>query len=158
MKITKDIQQTVTVISDILCNKCGESCCTDSGSVTFGPQFDGLIEVEARGGYWSRVIGDMNCYKFSLCETCLVEFTKTFKIDAFYDPDAEFVRAEDTDVDLVGDSVDDPLDDDLYFSGSSSTLIKPEDVTEEERVRMDELRARFTAIFEKKRLNGENNG
>jgi hypothetical protein len=80
MKTIKRIQQYVDVVDDIICNKCAESCRTgdnDDGS------FDGLIEVEACGSYWSKTIGDMNRYKFSLCEKCLVEFAKTFKIDSF---------------------------------------------------------------------------
>lgn len=86
MKITQDIQATVTVTKDIICNKCGKSCRTDGGGDDAGhKEFDGLIEVCAHGGYWSKVIGDMNRYRFSLCETCLVEFAKTFKINAFED-------------------------------------------------------------------------
>lgn len=86
MRITKDIQETVTVVQDIICNKCGESCRTDGDDPsTYHKSFDGLIEVCAHGGYWSKVIGDMNKYQFSLCESCLVEFAKTFKIDAFVD-------------------------------------------------------------------------
>lgn len=96
MKITKEYQRFVTEVQDVICNKCGESCRTDGGGDDTGhKEFDGLIEACAHGGYWSKVIGDMNCYRFSLCETCLVEFAKTFKINAFedgfnYDTDQNF--------------------------------------------------------------------
>jgi hypothetical protein len=80
----KRVQRYVDETKDIICNKCGNSCRTDGGDdKTAYPAFDGLIEVKATGGYWSKIIGDMNCYKFSLCESCLVEYAKTFKIDAF---------------------------------------------------------------------------
>lgn len=86
MKTIKRVQEYVDVVDDIICNKCGESCRTDGGDDQVShKEFDGLIEVTAHGGYWSKVIGDMNRYQFSLCETCLVEFTKTFKISAFID-------------------------------------------------------------------------
>jgi hypothetical protein len=79
MKTTKIITQRVEVIEDIRCNKCGESC-----GIGYGI-FEGLIEIEVSGGYGSNYIGDGNKYVFSLCEKCLVEFAKTFKIDAFVD-------------------------------------------------------------------------
>lgn len=40
--------------------------------------FEGLVEVNICSGYGFK-LGDMNEYKFSLCEDCLIEMFKTFK-------------------------------------------------------------------------------
>jgi hypothetical protein len=79
MKITKEktITETVTIVEDIICNNCGESCKTDSDF----NQYDGLIEVCVSGGYFSKFIGDLNSYTFSLCEKCVMEMIKSFKIN-----------------------------------------------------------------------------
>lgn len=98
MKITKEVQQTVTVTKDIICNKCGESCCTstsDPDEVTAWRDYDGLLEASGSGGYHSKHIGDMTYFTFSLCERCLMELFKTFKINAIFDPDDVHYVGED---------------------------------------------------------------
>jgi len=91
MKITKEetITETITVIKDIICNKCGESCKTD---IEFG-EYDGLIEVCVRGGYFSKFIGDMNSFTFSLCEKCVMEMIKTFKVEPLQKVEWHDIRA-----------------------------------------------------------------
>jgi len=79
MQITKEIEQTetVTVVEDIICNKCGCSL-KDSCNMNY----EGLIEVSFCGGYASK-IGDCIECKFSLCEICLIELFNTFKIKPY---------------------------------------------------------------------------
>ena len=81
-KVTKKVQTEETV--DILCNKCGKTC---SGLKRYHNAKDhqlcgysGLVETEVHGGYDSEFVGDMTSWKFSICEECLLEITKTFKI------------------------------------------------------------------------------
>jgi hypothetical protein len=78
MKIIKKIQQEVSIIDDIFCNKCGRSCRPEEKSC---PDFYGLIEVSFTTGYESRALPDGMSYCFSLCEECLAELFKSFKID-----------------------------------------------------------------------------
>lgn len=97
MKITKEVQETVTVTADIICNKCGESCCTDdSDEMSAWRDYDGLLEVGGSGGYHSKHIGDMTYFTFSLCEKCLMELFKTFKINPIFDRDDVHYVGEDT--------------------------------------------------------------
>lgn len=60
-------------IVDIICNKCGNTCLSACG-------YEGLIDQKVTGGFGSDYLGDMNEYKFDICEKCLVEFFKTFLI------------------------------------------------------------------------------
>lgn len=81
---TKTVSQKVTETVDVLCNKCGESL--NNGKRYWNDKqwtcFEGLEEVEIHGGYHSKFIGDMCSLRFSLCEECIVDLTKTFKIPA----------------------------------------------------------------------------
>ena len=61
-------------IEDIICNNCGSSCRKNQDC-----GFEGLIEVEASGGYESEIIGDGSSISFSLCEGCLIAITNKFK-------------------------------------------------------------------------------
>jgi len=90
----KTILKTAMVTTEILCNKCGESCMVprrkksyeESNDSNFIPpeyDFIGLIEVEYRGGYESEAIPDGDQHQFSLCEPCLAKFMATFKIPSF---------------------------------------------------------------------------
>lgn len=74
MKIVK--KQTIEneVVEDILCNRCGKSCKNQAGD------FDGLIEAEVCGGYYSEKFEDGLRISFSICETCLVDIISNFKI------------------------------------------------------------------------------
>lgn len=70
--------ETVEIIEDIICNKCGESC---KKNVMGHDDYYGLIEVGFSTGYASRKFSDGCYYQFSLCEECLAELFDTFKID-----------------------------------------------------------------------------
>lgn len=80
---TKQENKLVTTIEDVICNKCGNSMFIDG-------QICGLDD-SVTGCYGSPVFGDMDNYKFSLCEHCLEELFKTFKIpvetQCYYDDD-----------------------------------------------------------------------
>lgn len=69
-----------TVISDVICNQCGNSL--KDCSVLKGDEanFCGLVHGEVRGNYDSKVLEDLRSYKFSLCEICLKKMFKGFKI------------------------------------------------------------------------------
>ena len=75
MRRTKEQTVVEEVIDDIICNKCGESLKTPDG---YG--FEGLIGAVVVGGYGSRHLGDMNEYRFDVCERCLVSWFDTFNI------------------------------------------------------------------------------
>lgn len=66
MKVTRQVErtQTVTELTDILCNRCGRSCKQD-------PNFCGLLETKVSGCYGSPVLPDAATFQFSLCEHCL---------------------------------------------------------------------------------------
>jgi hypothetical protein len=70
----------VLITSEILCNKCGGSCEVKTNEFIDYPIFSGLLEVEAIGGYFSELLGDMEAQRFSLCEKCLMELINSFKI------------------------------------------------------------------------------
>lgn len=64
---------------DVLCNKCGQSCCViDSAGYICGPH--GLNEECVFGGYMSTHLQDLVMYRFSLCESCLAELFSSFYI------------------------------------------------------------------------------
>ncbi len=65
------------------CNKCGKSCM--KGNKDLGGDIEypvGLIDVVYAGGYFSTSIIDNDVYHFSVCEECLADFMKSFKISA----------------------------------------------------------------------------
>jgi hypothetical protein len=70
--------------AEILCNKCGKTTKKFDSHRDFKDHcvgYYGLINADVSGGYWScDEIGDLNTYRFSLCEDCLVELFKTFTI------------------------------------------------------------------------------
>lgn len=72
--VTEVVEETV----DIICNKCGKSCSNQKPHKF--RSYEGLIEAEVHGGYDSKVIGDLISWRFSVCESCLAKFVKTFKI------------------------------------------------------------------------------
>jgi hypothetical protein len=80
MRVTKKIQQTVEVTDDILCNRCGKSLKTKLDPEGEIYNFDGLTEGCITGSYTSSHLADMETYCFSLCEQCLVDIFKAFKI------------------------------------------------------------------------------
>ena len=74
MKIIETRVEEVSVVTDIICNRCGKSLVSVSG------EFYGLIEHNYETGYESPVLPDGHIYKFSICETCLTDFFSIFKI------------------------------------------------------------------------------
>lgn len=75
MRTTKIVNKDVEETDDILCNKCGQSL-KNCGFEDYG--FEGLIEISILFGYGSKQDG--TSYKFSLCEDCIMELVKSFKI------------------------------------------------------------------------------
>ena len=75
MIIEKTVTKEVTIVDDILCNKCGES-------LKFEMNYNGLVGAYVVGGYDSPVLADMATYRFDLCEACLQELFDSFKLDA----------------------------------------------------------------------------
>lgn len=63
---------------EVVCNKCGESCRRNNGDLFMG--YYGLINAKVSGGYMSDPLQDGKTYKFSLCEKCLNNIFKKFKI------------------------------------------------------------------------------
>lgn len=82
MKTITKVAATITIISEVLCNQCGESCHPeDSGKNKYGqPYFYGLIEATIRGSYYSPALNDECDYTFSLCEVCLKKMFDGFKL------------------------------------------------------------------------------
>ena len=86
MRITKIAKVDREITTDIICNKCGESCKEELLDETMQMcSFYGLIEVTVTGGYCSTHLADGSSYTFSLCEKCLVELFESFKIKESYD-------------------------------------------------------------------------
>ena len=79
MKVYKKTTKQVEIVDDIICNKCGESLKVFLGN-TGVHDFYGMAEVTVSGGYESEHIEDLTEYSFALCEKCLVELFKSFKI------------------------------------------------------------------------------
>lgn len=82
MKKTTKVKIEVDHVEDILCNKCGESCEKSfyDSYVKIHSEFYGLIETRAESGYLSDHLEDGYSYVFSLCEKCLKNMFKRFKI------------------------------------------------------------------------------
>lgn len=79
MKFTKI--ETVTIekeiTTDIICNNCGNSCKTSYDKME---SYEGLLEITVQGSYWTKKLSDCANYTFSLCENCLSEMFKNFKV------------------------------------------------------------------------------
>lgn len=76
MIITKKENREVEVIEDVLCNQCGCSL----KSKEFPNGFIGAVGISVSGSYTSEYLDDMTEYNFSLCEKCLSNLFKSFKI------------------------------------------------------------------------------
>lgn len=81
---TKKVKETIesTKIVDILCNKCGKTCNNAKRYYKGSKEtyYEGVENLEIGFGYYSKIFGDMTSIRFSLCEECISEFVKTFKI------------------------------------------------------------------------------
>lgn len=62
-------------VEDIICNVCAESLSTDYGT------YEGVRNVWSRFGYGAKYFDDMDLVRFDICEKCLFEYIKTWKID-----------------------------------------------------------------------------
>lgn len=80
MKKMKTVTQEVEIIEDIVCNRCGGSCRSKLDPIE-NTDFYGLIEASFSTGYFSQHLPDGFIYSFSLCEECLAELFKSFKIE-----------------------------------------------------------------------------
>lgn len=71
---------------EVHCNKCGKDLRkydinpTEPEEKPHCVGYYGLVETTVDGGFWSESLHDTIRYRFSLCEECLVEFMKTFKV------------------------------------------------------------------------------
>lgn len=84
MKILNKRTVEERYVSDYICNKCEKSLAANFS----GYEYNG-ISADNCGGYNSK-IGDMIDYEFSLCEDCLIELFRMFKISPFYKESKEF--------------------------------------------------------------------
>lgn len=75
MEIKKTKQITKEVVEDIICNQCERSCKNEEH-----------LQAFLQGGYGSK-LGDGNQYYFHLCEDCVLELFKKFKIEPKYEND-----------------------------------------------------------------------
>lgn len=74
------IQNIKTVVTeDIICNKCEASLKDKFDGFN---NYEGLVEASFIGGYYSKIGDSLEC-QFSLCEDCLIELFKTFKIEPY---------------------------------------------------------------------------
>lgn len=82
MRKTKMVTETkeVEVIEDIICNKCGGTCFNVVDATDRQYSAEGLLECEITGGFFSKHLGDMSSYRFSMCEACLIQLFKTFRV------------------------------------------------------------------------------
>ena len=78
-KVKKQIISSEVV--DIICNKCGKTC--DNAKRYYKsntPNYEGVENLRIDFGYMSEFFGDMTSIQFSVCEKCILDFTKAFKI------------------------------------------------------------------------------
>ena len=83
MQTFKIQTEEVRVVSEVVCNKCGQSCLKECGTTVAGePSYDayGLIGAKVIGGFPSKELADGQEYRFDVCEKCLVEFFVSFVI------------------------------------------------------------------------------
>ncbi len=83
---TEKRETSVTITTDVLCNKCGGSCVSQewrsqvSNGADVAGYVEGLTNASVSGGYGSRYLLDMTTYAFSICERCLREMFDAFVI------------------------------------------------------------------------------
>lgn len=90
LKVKDEDDGEEQVKTECLCNKCGRSCTVEDSFHDESPEvFYGLINAEAKGGYFSPILGDCMAYRFDLCEKCLHDLFQIFTIpveELEYDP------------------------------------------------------------------------
>jgi hypothetical protein len=79
-KVTETIEKTEVV--DILCNLCGKTCNNEKRYFKSKKScyYEGIENLQLDFGYGSKFFGDMTSIKFSLCEECIFDLVKKFKI------------------------------------------------------------------------------
>ena len=95
--VKKEIKKVnAEVITDVICNKCGQSLVLDRYFINNpvrldhgeeGLQIYGLKEITVSGGYLSTHLDDATQYKFSLCEKCTKDLMDSFVIPAETKPE-----------------------------------------------------------------------
>ena len=112
MRITKKVKREIEeeITENIICNRCGNGC----GDPPY--MYEGLLEAHISGGFSSK-IGDGIEYEFSLCEDCLIELFKTFKIQpefvdtlwgSYYEEDEEKEAIKETNSQVISDPESNP--------------------------------------------------
>lgn len=80
MQVTKVVQVEQEVVANVVCNKCGR----DIAAMREG-QHSYAAHVEYSAGYNSGDgICDGDMFQFDLCEGCLCELMKSFKVPPTY--------------------------------------------------------------------------
>jgi hypothetical protein len=70
--IYKTITTKVSVVEDIICDKCGKSCIGECGN------FCG-VKIECVGGYDSPVFEDESEITYHVCEHCISTWIKSWE-------------------------------------------------------------------------------
>lgn len=74
----KKVKVEKQLVMDCICNRCGESLKNDMGN------YEGIVGAHGCGGYGSK-IGDGLTWRIDICESCLLEYFKDFKISPYED-------------------------------------------------------------------------
>jgi hypothetical protein len=80
MKKFTEIEQKVEELSQVVCNKCGETCFVKTNSEDFDPNDykTEYLEVDISWGYFSKKDGES--HEWEICEKCYDKFVKSFKV------------------------------------------------------------------------------
>jgi hypothetical protein len=80
MRITGKATITTEQTTDVICDRCGESCKSVDGDVS-------AVPIDVLGHFGSRRFEDCHRYHLDLCENCAFELARSFK----YPPEVRFV-------------------------------------------------------------------
>ena len=64
----------------VLCNKCGEDCVPDNERLSGGIPHPYGLQARFSTGFYSEVFSDGDCIRFNMCEACIMELMKQFKL------------------------------------------------------------------------------
>ena len=81
MRVTNMIQKTIEepVLAAIVCNKCGRRFEAPPGKCIEYANDMEFHHYSSTGGYCSK-IGDMVSFSFDLCDDCMLELLRSFKV------------------------------------------------------------------------------
>ncbi len=81
MRMYKTRRVRQEILQSIVCNKCGTIHISDLGDIE-----PNTMRVVYHAGYGSSLDGEL--HEFDICETCYLEFSKSFKVpvDIFKEP------------------------------------------------------------------------